>query len=43
MTDKEHVLSLPHGILRNGDWQFLLELMMDKNTTATLTPDDIVI
>jgi hypothetical protein len=43
MTDKEHVFYLLRGIPRNDDWQFFLELMMDKNATATLTPDEIVI
>jgi len=43
MTDEEHVFYLLRGIPRNDDWQFLLELMMDKNAMATLTPDEIVI
>jgi len=43
MTDEEHVSYLLRGIPRNDDWQFFLELMMDKNATATLTPDEIVI
>jgi hypothetical protein len=43
MTDEEHVFYLLRGIPRNDDWQFFLELMMDKNATATLTPDEIVI
>jgi len=43
MTDKEHVFYLLRGIPRNDDWQFFLELMMDKNATATLTPYEIVI
>jgi len=43
MTDKEHVFYLLRGIPRNDDWQFILELMIDKNATATLTPDEIVI
>jgi len=43
MTDKEHLFYLLRGIPRNDDWQFFLELMMDKNSTATLTPDEIVI
>jgi hypothetical protein len=43
MTDMEHVFHLRRGIQRNDDWQFFLQLMMDKNETATLTPDEIVI
>jgi len=43
MTDEEHVFYLLRGIPRNDDWQFFLELMMDMNATATLTPDEIVI
>jgi len=43
MTDEEHVFHLLRGIPRNDDWQFFLELMMDKNATAMLTPDEIVI
>jgi hypothetical protein len=43
MTDVEHVFHLRRGIQRNDDWQFFLQLMMDKNATATLTPDEIVI
>jgi len=43
MTDEERVFYLLRGIPRNDNWQFFLELMMDKNATATLTPDEIVI
>jgi len=43
MNDEEHVFYLLRGIPRNDDWQFFLELMMDKNATATLTPDEIAI
>jgi len=43
MTDEEHMFYLLRGIPRNDDWQFFLELMMDKNVTATLTADEIVI
>jgi hypothetical protein len=43
ITNEEHQFYLLHGIPRNDDWQFFLELMMDKNGTATLTPDEIVI
>jgi hypothetical protein len=43
MTDEEHVFNHLRGIPRNDDRQFFLELMMDKNATATLTPDEIVI
>jgi len=43
MTHKEHVFHLLRGIPRNDDWQFFLELMMDKNAMATLRPDEIVI
>jgi hypothetical protein len=42
MSEEEHVLYLLRGIPRNDDCQFFLELMMDKNATATLTPDEIV-
>jgi hypothetical protein len=42
MMDEEHVFYLLRGIPRNDDWKFFLELMMDKNVTATLTPDEIV-
>ena len=31
------------GIPRNDDWQLFLKLMMDKDATVTLTPDEIVI
>jgi len=40
--NKERVLYLTSGIPSYADWQFFLELMMGQNTTATLTPDDIV-
>jgi len=43
MTDQEHMFYLLRGIPSNDDWQFFLELMMDQNATATLTPDEIVI
>ena len=43
MTDEEHVFYLLRGIPRNDDWQFCLVLIMDMNTKATLTPDEIVI
>ena len=43
MTDEEHVFHLLRSIPRNEDWQFFLELMMDKNATGTLTLDEIVI
>jgi len=43
MTDEEHLFYLHRGIPRNDDWQFILELMIDKNATATLTPNEIVI
>jgi hypothetical protein len=43
MTEEEHVFYLHRGIPRNDDWQFCLDMMMDKNTTGTLTPDEIVI
>lgn len=43
MTNEEHLFYLLRGIPRNDDWQFFLELIMDKNPTATLTPDEIEI
>ena len=43
MTDEQQVFYLLHGIPRNDDWRFFVELMMDKNATATLVPDEIVI
>ena len=43
MTDEEHVFYLLRRIPRNDDSQFFLEFMMDKNATATVTPDEIVI
>jgi len=43
MTAKEHLFRLLHSIPSNDDWQFFLDSMMDKNATATLMPDDIVI
>jgi hypothetical protein len=43
MTDEEHVFYLLPGIPWNDAWQLFLELMMDKNAMATLTPDEIVI
>jgi len=43
MTNEEHVFYLLLGIPRNDDWQLCLELMMDKNATAMLTPYEIVI
>jgi len=42
MTDEEHVFYLPRGKPRNDFGQFFAELMMDKNATATLTPNEIV-
>jgi len=43
ITDEEYLVYLLNGIPRNDDWQDFLELMMDKNATGTVTPDDIVI
>jgi len=43
MTDEVHVFYLLGRIPGNDDWQFLLELMMDKNAMEILTPDEIVI
>jgi len=43
MTDEKLVFYLLHRIPRNDNWQFFLELMMDKTATATLTSDEIVI
>ena len=42
-TDEEDVFYLLRGVPSNDDWQFFLELMMDKDPTATLTLDAIVI
>ena len=42
MNDEEHVFHPLRRIPRNDDWQFFLQLMMDKNATATLTPSEIV-
>jgi len=43
MTDEEYVLYLLRGEPRNEDSQFFLELMMNKNTMPSQTPDEIVI
>jgi hypothetical protein len=43
MTDLEQVLFNLRQIPKNDDWQFFLQLMMDKNAMATLTHDEIVI
>ena len=42
MSEQEHIFYLLHGIPRNDEWKVFLELMMDKNTTMTATPNEIV-
>jgi hypothetical protein len=42
MSEQEHSFYLLRGIPRNDKWKVFLELMMDKNTTMTATPDEIV-
>jgi len=41
MSEQEHIFYLLCGIARNDQGKDLLELMMDKNTTMTTTPDGI--
>jgi len=42
MSEQEHIVYLLCGIPRNDEWKVFLELMMDKNTMMTATPDEIV-
>jgi len=42
MSEQEYIFYLLRGIPRNDEWKVFLELMMDKNTTMTARPDEIV-
>jgi hypothetical protein len=42
MRGKVHILYLLCGIPSNDEWKVFLELMMDKNTRMTATPDERV-
>jgi hypothetical protein len=42
MRAQEHIFYLHRGIPRNEEWQVFLQLIMDKNTRMTPTPDEIV-
>jgi hypothetical protein len=42
MRAQEHIFYLHRGIPRNDEWKVFLELIMDKNTRMTATPDEIV-
>jgi hypothetical protein len=42
MCEQEHIFYLLCGIPRNDEWKVFLQQMMDKNTTMTATPDEIV-
>ena len=41
-SEQEHIIYLLCGIPRNDQWKVFLELMMDKNATMTVYPDEIV-
>jgi hypothetical protein len=43
MIEEEYLFYLLCGIPWNDDWQFFLQLMMDKNMMPTLTPNEIFI
>ena len=42
ISDEAHVFYLLRGIPRNDNWEIFLELIMDQNAMAMLTPNDIV-
>jgi len=42
MSEHEHIYYLLRGVPWNDQWKGFLELMMDKNTRMTATPDEIV-
>jgi hypothetical protein len=42
MREQEQIFYLLCGIPRNDEWKVFLELMMDKNTTMTAMPHEIV-
>jgi len=42
MSEQEHIFYLHCGNPRNDEWKVFLELMMDKNATMTVTPNEIV-
>ena len=42
MSEQEHIFYLLRRIPRNDEWKVFLELMMDKNTAMTATPNGIV-
>jgi len=42
MSKQEHIFYLLRGIPRNDEWKVFLELMMDKDTTMTARPNEIV-
>jgi len=42
LSKQEHIVYLLRGIPMIDKWKVFLKLMMDKNTTTTATPDEIV-
>jgi len=42
VSEQEDIFYLLCGIPRNDQWKVFLQLMVDKNTTMTATPDEIV-
>jgi hypothetical protein len=42
LSEQEHILYLLRGIPSNDEWKVFLELMLNKNTMMTTTPDEIV-
>jgi hypothetical protein len=42
MSEQEQIFYLLRGIPRNDEWNVFLQLMMDKNTMMTTTPDEII-
>jgi hypothetical protein len=42
MSEQEHIFYLLSGIPRNNKWKVFFGLMMDKNTTMTAMPKEIV-
>jgi hypothetical protein len=42
MSEPEHIFYLLCVIPMNDEWKFFLELMMDKHTTMTTVPDELV-
>jgi hypothetical protein len=42
ISEQQYIFDLLCGIRRNDEWKVFLQQMMDKNTTMTATPDEIV-